>query len=206
MQTFTDLADMARRASDADRDLDALIAMTVLGYSEKIGRWLYRTNEAGRQYATDRYPAYTSEISAVMSIAGTDERRIEFGTYENGTAWAYVYLNNADGECVGEAEGVNETLALLTAMLTAKALRILRAEPTEAEIEREAMPYSFAAPKEGNRYSVEEQADGTHAVFINGGFARGGYAAYARDAALAYADGLAADAERCGVPVASRAV
>lgn len=52
-----------------------------------------------------------------------------------------------------------------------------------------------------NKYSVEEQADGTHAVFNNGGFVRGGWKNHDRVGALSFARDLADNDEAAGVPV-----
>jgi hypothetical protein len=56
-------------------------------------------------------------------------------------------------------------------------------------------------PANANRYTVEQQADGTYAVFNRGGFVKGGWPAYDRDAALIYARTLADADEEAGVPV-----
>lgn len=68
----------------------------------------------------------------------------------------------------------------------------------EAAVEREALPYSFAAPN-AHRYSVEEQQDRKWAVFCGLGFVKGGF----MDRAAAVNDArqrVAADKE-AGVPV-----
>jgi hypothetical protein len=69
-------------------------------------------------------------------------------------------------------------------------------------VEREAAPYAMSKAK---RYSVEQQADGTHAIFCNGGFIKGGYPSYDRTKALSDARDMAEADEECGVPVMARA-
>jgi hypothetical protein len=56
-----------------------------------------------------------------------------------------------------------------------------------------------------NRYSVEEQVDGTHAIFCNGGFVKGGFPAYDREVAVLAANRMADDDEEAGVPIMRRA-
>jgi hypothetical protein len=143
MKTFTDLADLAKEATGADRELDVLIGETInlIAYDDVGIRQTVKLNgldETVRRADIQQVlwstalPRYTASYDAIMTLAGDDSRRIEHGTYENGTGWAYVYLQNEDGECVGEADANSELLALLAAMLTAKSLRILRDEPIGA--------------------------------------------------------------------------
>jgi hypothetical protein len=143
MKTFFDLADLAKRATGPDRELDVLIGeiMDVKAHGDfgirqslKIVGLDEMARDADDQGNVwfEKLPRYTASYDAIMTLAGADSRRIEHGTYENGTGWAYVYLQNEEGECVGEANADSELLALLAAMLTAKTLRILREEPIGA--------------------------------------------------------------------------
>jgi hypothetical protein len=72
----------------------------------------------------------------------------------------------------------------------------------EAAVAHEAEPYAHS---KANRYTVEEQVDGTHAIFRNGGFVKGGFDHLYRDEALAAANKMADDDEEAGVPVMARA-
>jgi HSP90 family molecular chaperone len=72
----------------------------------------------------------------------------------------------------------------------------------EDAVEREALPYAMSKAK---RYTVEQQADGTHAIFCNGGFVKGGFLSYERPLAVDAASQLADDDEEAGVPVMARA-
>lgn len=63
----------------------------------------------------------------------------------------------------------------------------------QSELER-----ATARLTEAHGYSVQEQADGTHAVFHGQGFVRGGFKE--RSAALSFARDLADEAEEAGVP------
>jgi hypothetical protein len=140
MKTFTDLADLAKRATGADRELDVLIGETsnLIAYADVGIRGAIKLNgleETARRADMQQIiwssvlPRYTASYDAIMTLAGDDHRRIEHGTHDDGSGWAYVYLQNEDGECVGEANAQTELMALLAAMLTAKSLRVLRAEP-----------------------------------------------------------------------------
>jgi hypothetical protein len=143
MKTFIDLADLAKRVTGADRELDVLIgeAVNLIAYDDFGIRQSLKLSglekvvemaDTHQNIWSSVLPRYTASYDAIMTLAGDDNRRIEHGTYENGTGWAYVYLQNEDGESVGEADANSELLALLAAMLTAKSLRILRAEPIGA--------------------------------------------------------------------------
>lgn len=72
----------------------------------------------------------------------------------------------------------------------------------ERAVEREALPYAMS---KASRYSVEQQQDGTYAVFNGGGFVKGGFPSHDRTAALHYARDLADADEQSGVPVMERA-
>jgi hypothetical protein len=66
-----------------------------------------------------------------------------------------------------------------------------------ASMKRDTVTPEIAAAR-AYRYSVEEQADGTHAVFCDGGFVKGPFPSYDRAAALAVARDLASADEALG--------
>lgn len=147
MKTFADLAALAQRATGADRELDVLIGETIdlMAYAEYADSGIRQSLKLSGlervvQLAdteqciwSSRLPRYTVSMDAAMTLAPTNtERRVEFGT-DGGMAWAYVHLNGATGEAVGEAdEAVNEVLALLTAMLSALAILAEKEEAAHA--------------------------------------------------------------------------
>jgi hypothetical protein len=70
-------------------------------------------------------PAFTASFDAAMTLVETGQRRIEFGSYGDGTAWAYVHTLR---DRVGESDGApNEAAAVAAAALRAIAAR---QEPT----------------------------------------------------------------------------
>ena len=58
-------------------------------------------------------------LDAAMTLVPEGLRRIEFGTYEAGGAWAYVWSVPTDEK--GEADAATEALALTAAALKARA-------------------------------------------------------------------------------------
>jgi hypothetical protein len=70
-------------------------------------------------HGDDETPAFTASLDAAMSLVGTGPRRIEFGTYGDGSCWAYFYTEN---DVTGESEGApNEASAVTAAALRARA-------------------------------------------------------------------------------------
>jgi hypothetical protein len=163
MRTFTDLAALALVATGADRELDVLIGETIdlMAYAEYADsgiRQSLKLNGLERVVEladteqciwSSRLPRYSSSMDAVLTLnPANTQRRIEFGTHDDGTGWAYVHLNGPVGEAVGEAEtAANEVLAVLTAMLNARA--ILVGEPIWDEEGAPAVRLEAASPPPG---------------------------------------------------------
>lgn len=119
-----DLLKLAARCESAtgpDRELDALIqASAVL-----TGLGQFKTAQAWADAAIAQrwnVPRYTASLDAATTLAGCGPRRVEFGTYGNGQAWAYVHIE--EPEALGESEkAASEVLAVCAAALRAKAVQ-----------------------------------------------------------------------------------
>jgi hypothetical protein len=131
MKTFIELAGMVQRNPD-NRTVDVLIgnAIDLIAYGD-IGirkslaicglEELAKDADDQGNIWFNKLPRYTSSYDAVMSLVVPGSQvRIEHGNYENGTGWAYVYMNTPVGEMTGEAEAGSELIALLSAMLFAR--------------------------------------------------------------------------------------
>jgi hypothetical protein len=131
MKSFIELANIVTR-NPGNRTVDVLIghAIDLMAYGDLGIRkcvMLAGIEDTARD-ADDqgniwfnKLPRYTSSYDAVMSLVVPGSQvRIEHGNYENGTGWAYVYMNTPVGEMTGEAEGCSELIALLSAMLLAR--------------------------------------------------------------------------------------
>jgi hypothetical protein len=131
MKTFIELANIVTR-NPGNRTVDVLIGETIdlMAYEDVgIRKSLSLTSIEDLAEKADQQqiiwstalPRYTSSYDAVMSLVVPGSQvRIEHGTYENGTGWAYVYMNTPVGEMTGEAEAQSELIALLSAMLFAR--------------------------------------------------------------------------------------
>jgi hypothetical protein len=63
--------------------------------------------------------AYTASLDAALTLVPEGRRRIEFGTYEGGRAWAYVHTN---ADIIGETDDApTEAVAICAAALRARA-------------------------------------------------------------------------------------
>ena len=107
---MTTLAERVEAADGPDRELDAEIAKAV-GHPPIL---------LEKQPWT--IPGYTGSIDAAMSLIRPGHKRVEFGVYENGHAWAYVH-DSCD--TVGEADD-HYSIPLA---LTAAALRARESKP-----------------------------------------------------------------------------
>lgn len=135
MLSYSDLAARVKALDAADRETDVLIgeAIDLIAYGDigirKCLRLcglddLVRDADDQGNIWSNKLPRYTASFDAVNTLLGTDTtRRIEYGTYENGTGWAYVYVRGTDGR-EGTGDAANEVLALLAATLTALALPV----------------------------------------------------------------------------------
>lgn len=126
-------ADRVKKADAPDRALDVRIAVAVdwrpsdWEPDERTARemadkhsidWLVSRSTDGIASIWRHIPRFTASRDAVISLLPAGKRRIEFGSYENGTGWAYVWtLEPSEG--VGEADGATEELAVCAAALEA---------------------------------------------------------------------------------------
>lgn len=100
VKTDTRSSDLAKRCIEAegpDRDIDKRIAFGGANIHE-----------------ADAAPRYTGDLGAALSLIPRGERRIEFGTYATGGAWAYVW-SLSGGEKHADAEAATEALAICAA-------------------------------------------------------------------------------------------
>lgn len=135
--TIKELIERLEKAACQDRELDVAIAVAIDGYVlEKRERdrklWLYREESGPRYYGrkdpeygvSGEYPRLTSSIDATVALC---ERVLPeancYGAAKDKTGWtAFVSRNNvASGHWLVEAEGPTAPIALLLAILRAKA-------------------------------------------------------------------------------------
>jgi hypothetical protein len=70
-------------------------------------------------------PRYTSSYDAAYSLAGDEtDRRIECGTYKNGSSWAYAHLAQHEEVYTDSVDAFNEPTAITIALLHAHAARL----------------------------------------------------------------------------------
>ncbi len=129
-QRLLDLAARCEAATGPDRELDVAIALSLPGFfnagpyydgaKDRIGT----IDVDGNKSIPGNDPLmlvrhYTASLDAAMSLVPEGQRRVEFGTYNGGGAWAYVHVGSERGEQLGESEADTETLALCAAALRA---------------------------------------------------------------------------------------
>lgn len=70
-------------------------------------------------------PEFTSSYDAAYRLAGDEtNRRIECGTYGNGSSWAYAHLAEHEEVCTDSVDAFNEPTAIAIALLHAHAARL----------------------------------------------------------------------------------
>lgn len=87
--------------------------ITAAKQAEKHGLdWLVGRVIDGMNSIWRGIPAYLTSRDAAMTLVAAGSRRVEFGTYDDGSAWAYVHTPS---DVVGEAEGAHSEAAAITA-------------------------------------------------------------------------------------------
>ena len=110
-QDILEIAARCEAATGPDTQLDALIWCAI----NDLEPWQRVIDDFERGQAT----RYTASLDAAMTLVPEGLRRVEFGTYDAGGAWAYVWSVPTDEK--GEADAATEALALTAASLKARA-------------------------------------------------------------------------------------
>ena len=106
-------------SADQQRELLVEAARLIWGWdfcppAEDPDEWVCRWNRFHRKIEAEAY------LDAAMMLVAPGKRRVEFGTYNDGTAWAYVRTN---ADVAGETDAcATEALALAAAAIRAKGI------------------------------------------------------------------------------------
>jgi hypothetical protein len=111
-----ELAARCEAASGPSKTIDIAIA-DALGFKtlNSLGQAVYLHNSPRGAFSP---PRFTASLDAALTLVPEGKRRVEFGTYENGRAWAYVHT---DTDALGESDDApTEAAAIVAAALRAR--------------------------------------------------------------------------------------